>query len=225
MQMDPGGTANLAVLGGNLPPSSGTGRAPTKSCIPGAPRAMGDPPTTTCRRPVPPRPLQHRSGPGKRRSAASVRGPFASCAPRWRGSWHPRSASDPSGPWPRCAGTPVVGGLSLAKPLPWARTIATCLTRTKADGRSSRSDLVPSRRTGSTDPAATRHCGPPADAWRLAAQSWLRCHLRDDIFPAMTTADAAAARRDQVRELMALARRAPAHGENPVLAERKRRGL
>jgi hypothetical protein len=28
--MDPGGTANLAVLGGNLPPSFGTASAPTK---------------------------------------------------------------------------------------------------------------------------------------------------------------------------------------------------
>jgi hypothetical protein len=37
MQMDPGGTANLAVLSGNLPPSFGVGIARTKDCIPGAP--------------------------------------------------------------------------------------------------------------------------------------------------------------------------------------------
>ena len=62
MQMDPGGTANLAVLGGNLPPSFGTGSAPTQSCLPGAPRAAGASPATTGRWPVPPRPLLHRSG-------------------------------------------------------------------------------------------------------------------------------------------------------------------
>ena len=39
--MDPGGTANLAVLGGNLPPSFGTARAPTEVCIPSAPKAAG----------------------------------------------------------------------------------------------------------------------------------------------------------------------------------------
>ena len=42
--MDPGGTANLAVLGGNLPPSFSTARAPAKSCIPGAPGAGGSRP-------------------------------------------------------------------------------------------------------------------------------------------------------------------------------------
>ena len=62
MQMDPGGTANLAVLGGNLPPSFGTGSAPTQSCLPGAPRAAGASPATTGQWPVPPRPLLHRSG-------------------------------------------------------------------------------------------------------------------------------------------------------------------
>ena len=41
MQTDPGGTANLAVLGGNLPPSVGTASAPTNECIPGAPGAAG----------------------------------------------------------------------------------------------------------------------------------------------------------------------------------------
>ena len=34
MQMDPGGTANLAVLGGNLPPSFGTASPPTQGGIP-----------------------------------------------------------------------------------------------------------------------------------------------------------------------------------------------
>ena len=62
MQMDPGGTANLAVLDGNVPPSFGTGSAPTKECILGAPRAAGASPATTGRWPVPPRPLLHRSG-------------------------------------------------------------------------------------------------------------------------------------------------------------------
>ena len=42
MQMDPGGTANLAVLGGNLPPSFGTAGARTKGRIPGAPRVEGE---------------------------------------------------------------------------------------------------------------------------------------------------------------------------------------
>ena len=45
--MDPGGTANLAVLGGNLPPGFGTASAPTESCIPGAPGALGESPATT----------------------------------------------------------------------------------------------------------------------------------------------------------------------------------
>ena len=49
MRIDPGGTANLAVLGGNLPPSFGTGSAPPQSCIPGAPRAAGESPATTDR--------------------------------------------------------------------------------------------------------------------------------------------------------------------------------
>jgi len=40
MQTDPGGTANLAVLGGNVPPSFG---------IAGAPRAMDMSPVTTGR--------------------------------------------------------------------------------------------------------------------------------------------------------------------------------
>ena len=62
MRLDPGGTANLAVLGGNVPPSSGTVSAHTKWCIPGAPRAAGESPATTGRWPVPPRPLLHRSG-------------------------------------------------------------------------------------------------------------------------------------------------------------------
>jgi len=52
--MDPGGTANLAVLGGNLPPSFGTARPPTKSRILGAPRAAGEAPATTGRWTVPP---------------------------------------------------------------------------------------------------------------------------------------------------------------------------
>ena len=49
MQTDPGGTANLAVLGGNLPPSFGTGSAHTKESILGAPRAADEPPATTGR--------------------------------------------------------------------------------------------------------------------------------------------------------------------------------
>ena len=36
-----GGTANLAVLGGNVPPRFGTGSALTQGCIPGAPGACG----------------------------------------------------------------------------------------------------------------------------------------------------------------------------------------
>ena len=40
MRMDPGGTANLAVLGGNLPPSFGTGSAHAQGFNPGAPRAV-----------------------------------------------------------------------------------------------------------------------------------------------------------------------------------------
>jgi len=47
MQIDPGGTANLAVLGGNLPPSFGTGSARTKGYIPGAPRTAGGSLATT----------------------------------------------------------------------------------------------------------------------------------------------------------------------------------
>ena len=54
--------------------------------------------------------------------------------------------------------------------------------------------------------------------------AWLIPHTAAQPEP-MGEQAAAAARRDQVRKLMALARRAPAHGENPVLAERKRRGL
>ena len=42
MQIDTGGTANLAVLGGNLPPSSGTGSARTQGYIHGAPRAADE---------------------------------------------------------------------------------------------------------------------------------------------------------------------------------------
>ncbi len=49
MQTDPGGTANLAVLGGNLPPSFGMASARTKGCIPGAPRAAGESLATTSR--------------------------------------------------------------------------------------------------------------------------------------------------------------------------------
>ena len=45
MQIDPGDTANLAVLGGNLPPSFGTGSAHTKGYIPGAPRTAGESPS------------------------------------------------------------------------------------------------------------------------------------------------------------------------------------
>ncbi len=62
MRLDPGGTANLAVLGGKLPPSFGTGSAHTNGCIPDVPRAAGESPATTGRWPVPPRPLLHRSG-------------------------------------------------------------------------------------------------------------------------------------------------------------------
>ena len=47
MQIDPGGTANLAVLGGNLPTSFGMASARTKECIPGAPRAEGESLPTT----------------------------------------------------------------------------------------------------------------------------------------------------------------------------------
>ena len=52
----------LAVLGGNLPPSFGTVRAPTKNCIPGAHGAVGESPVTTGRWPVPARPPLHGSG-------------------------------------------------------------------------------------------------------------------------------------------------------------------
>ena len=45
--MDLGGTASLAVLGGNLPPSFGTGGTHTKGCMPGAPRTSGKSPATT----------------------------------------------------------------------------------------------------------------------------------------------------------------------------------
>ena len=44
--MDPGGTANLAVLGGNLPPSFGTDSVRTNGCIPGAPRRTVESPAT-----------------------------------------------------------------------------------------------------------------------------------------------------------------------------------
>ena len=37
IQMDPGGTANLAVLGGNLPPSFGTTSMRTKGASPALP--------------------------------------------------------------------------------------------------------------------------------------------------------------------------------------------
>ena len=74
MRLDPGGTANLAVLGGNLPPSFGTARAPTKSCISGAPGAVGESPVTTGPWPVPPRPLLHRSGSEGPRAEKSERG-------------------------------------------------------------------------------------------------------------------------------------------------------
>ena len=62
MRLEPGGTPNLAVLGGKLPPSFGTGSAHTNGCIPDVPRAAGESPATTGRWPVPPRPLLHRSG-------------------------------------------------------------------------------------------------------------------------------------------------------------------
>jgi hypothetical protein len=41
MQLGPGGTANLAVLGGNLPPSFGTENLRTKQGFPCAPAAAG----------------------------------------------------------------------------------------------------------------------------------------------------------------------------------------
>jgi len=50
----PGGTANLAVLDGNVPPSLGTGRAPSRGSVPGAPGAAGESSAPTGSRPVPP---------------------------------------------------------------------------------------------------------------------------------------------------------------------------
>ncbi len=38
MQMDPGGTANLAVLGGNLPPSFGTSTHSPEDAFPADPK-------------------------------------------------------------------------------------------------------------------------------------------------------------------------------------------
>ena len=60
---DPGGTANLAVLGGNLPPSFSTGGAPARRSVPGAPGAADEPSAPTGSRPFPPGPRRHNPGP------------------------------------------------------------------------------------------------------------------------------------------------------------------
>ena len=58
----PGGTANLAVLGGNLPPSFGPANARINGCVLGAVQAAGVSPAATGRWPVPPRFQLHCSG-------------------------------------------------------------------------------------------------------------------------------------------------------------------
>jgi len=61
MRRSPGGTANLAVLGGNLPPSFGTANARIDWGGLGAVQAAGESPAATGRWPVPPKPRPHRS--------------------------------------------------------------------------------------------------------------------------------------------------------------------